>query len=134
MDKSTVIKSDHDGTTLELSDRDGDHYRVALNGPNFHGVCSVYAYEPASHLSAYFRDMATSWRGWQGKKEWASLEGEFALSATIDSTGHISLSVRLRSGSYPYDWTLSVVLLLEAGSLDQVARKVERFIEYDHAA
>jgi hypothetical protein len=134
MENSTVIKSAHDGTTLEFSDRDGGHYRVTLTGPNFHGDCSVYAYEPASHISAFFQDMATNWRGWQGKKEWASLEGELAFAATIDSTGHISLSVRLRSGPYPYDWTLSIVLLLEAGGLEQIARQVERFIEYDHAA
>ena len=134
MEDSTVIKSAHDGTTLEFSDRTGDHYRVSLTGPNFHGDCSVYAYEPAADLSAFFRDMATNWRGWQGKKEWSSLEGELKLAGIIDSTGHISLSVRLRSGPYPFDWTISAVLLLEAGSLEKIAGQVERFIEYDHAA
>lgn len=128
MENLTVIKSAHDGTTLTFSDRTGDHYRVTLTGPNFHGDCSVYAYEEISHLSAFFRDVATSWFGWQGKKEWSSLEGELALAATIDSTGHVSLSVRLRSGPYPFDWTLLAVLLLEAGSLEQIARQIDRFI------
>jgi hypothetical protein len=134
MEHSTVIKSAHDGTTLEFTDRDGDHYRVNLTGPNFHGDCSVYAYEPVAHLSGFFRDMATSWRGWQGKKEWSSLEGELKLAATIDSTGHISLLVRLRSGPNPFNWTISAVLLLEAGSLEQIAGQVERFIEHETAA
>ena len=98
MEHSTAIKSIQDGTTLEFSDRAGEYYRVSLHGPDFRGACRVYAFEPASHLSGFFRDLAADWRGWQGTKEWASLEGELRFSATCDSTGHISLSVRLRSG------------------------------------
>jgi hypothetical protein len=125
----TIIKSAHDGTTLEFSDVRGDYYRVSLTGPTFHGDCVVYGYEPASHLSGFFRDMATSWQGWQGKKEWSSLQDELELAATIDSTGHIRLSVCLRSGPTPLGWTLLAVLLLEAGSLEQIARQVEKFME-----
>jgi hypothetical protein len=106
METSVIIKSAHDGTTLEFSDLRGSYYRVSLMGPNFHGDCVVYGYEPASKLSGFFREMATSWQGWQGKKEWSSLQDELELAATIDSTGHISLSVRLRSGPFPLGWTL----------------------------
>jgi hypothetical protein len=127
MDYSATIKSAHDGTMLEFSDHTGSHYRVSLTGPNYHGDCTVYAYEPV-HLGAFFRDMAKHWQGWQGKKEWSSLEGELALSATIDSTGHVSLSVRIRSGPYPFDWTTSTVLLLEAGSLEHIAVCIEKFV------
>jgi hypothetical protein len=134
MEHSTLIKSAHDGTTLEFSDRAGGYYRVSLSGPEMHGACRVYADEPASHLSGFFRDLATNWRGWQGKKEWSSLEGELRFAATSDSTGHTSLSVRLRSGPYPFDWSLSAVLLIEAGKLEQVASDIEKFVGHEHAA
>jgi hypothetical protein len=134
MGHSTIIKSAHDGTTLEFSDRAGDYYRVSLSGHDVHGACRVYAYEPASHLSGFFRDLATNWQGWQGKKEWSSLEGELRFSATCDSTGHTSLSLRLRSGPYPFDWILSTVLMIEAGSLGQIASEIEKFVGHECAA
>jgi hypothetical protein len=131
MENLTVIKSTHDGTTLEFSERAGDYYRITLNGPDLRGACLVYAYEPASHLSEFFRDLATNWRGWQGKKEWSSLKGELRFTATSDSTGHTSLSVLLRSGPYPFDWSLSAVLLVDAGNLEQIASQVEKFLRQE---
>ncbi len=127
MEHSTIIKSANDGTTLEFSERVGNYYRVRLSGSGFHGTCQVYAYEPRTGPDKFFKDLATSWRGWQGQKEWSSLEGELRFSATCDSTGHTSLSVRLRSGPYPFDWSLSGVLLLEAGGLERIATDVEKF-------
>jgi hypothetical protein len=128
MEHVAVIKSAHDGATLEFSTHAVDYYSVCLSGPNFRGVALVYVYEPV-YLARYFRDLATHWKGWAGKKEWNSLEGELSLSATIDSTGHISLSVGLRSGSYPFDWNLSAMLLIEAGQLEQIALAMERFVQ-----
>ena len=133
MEHSTTIKSAHDGTALEFSDFAGSYYRVRLSGPNFNGVCQVYAYEPGTGPDKFFRDLAADWRGWQGKKEWSSLEGELRFSATSDSTGHTNLSVWLRSGPYPFDWSLSGVLLLEAGNLEQIASEMESFIKQEEA-
>src|ERR1035437_1138464 len=99
MHSSVVIKSSHDGTSLEFSEFSGDHYRATLRGPDFHGTGCVYADVP-SRLAAFFRDLATHWQGWSGKKDWRSLEGELSFTATSDSTGHTSLAVRLRSGPY----------------------------------
>ena len=127
MEQSAVIKSSQDGTTLELSARNGDYFDACLTGPNFRGAALVYTYEPV-YLERFFRDLATHhWKGWTGKKEWTSLEGELWLAAAIDSTGHVSLSVRLRSGSYPFDWSLSAVLLIEAGQLEEIASSIKRF-------
>jgi hypothetical protein len=127
MEHSAAIKSAHDGTTLELSNRAGDYYRVGLSGPHFHGACQVYCGEPRPQPDKFFRDLAADWRGWQGKREWSSLEGELKFSATCDSSGHTSLSVQLRSGPYPLNWSLSAVLLIEAGSLEGIASEIQRF-------
>jgi hypothetical protein len=133
MADSTIIKSANHGTALEFFDQEPDYFSVRLHGPDFHGAGRVYAYEPTG-LASFFRDLAAHWRGWTGKKEWASLEGELSLCATCDSTGHTSLTVRLRSGPYPFDWSLSVVLLIEAGQLEQIASHIEQFFRHDHAA
>lgn len=53
---------------------------------------------------------------------------ELRFSAACDSTGHTSLSVRLRSGPYPLDWSISAALLLEAGGLERIATEVEKFV------
>ena len=126
MAHSITIKSAHDGTTLEFSKDPEDYFRVSFNGPGCHGACLVYVGEPGTPPDKFFRDLASNWRGWQGKKEWSSLEGELRFSATCDSTGHVSLSARLRSGPYPFDWSLSGVLLLEAGSLERIALEIEK--------
>jgi hypothetical protein len=40
------------------------------------------------------------------------------------------LSVRLHSGPCPFDWSLSAVLLIEAGQLEHIAAEVENFITH----
>ena len=127
MSGTATIKSAHDGTSLELSERCGGYYRVTISGPNFHGAATAYEYNPGD-LKAFFDDLAANWRGWLGKKEWRSLEGELSLSATSDSTGHVTLSARIRSGPYPFDWGLSAVLLVEAGQLDGIAASIAAFL------
>lgn len=97
-------------------------------GPNFRGTTTVYEYEPV-HLKAFFAGLAADWRGWSGKREWSSLEGELALDATIDSTGHVNMSVQIRSGPYPFDWRLSAMILIEAGQLDSLAASVGAFVD-----
>ena len=134
MENATIIQSAHDGTTLEFGERDRDYYRVKLTGPNFQGDCRVYSYEPTPGISAFFQEMAGSWRGWQGAKQWASLEGELKLDATTDTTGHICLLVELCSGPSPFRWRVSAVLLLEAGSMERIAQQIEDFMKNDQEA
>ena len=132
MTNASIIKSAHGGTTLEFSDYVDGYYKVKLCGSDYNGTALVYADE-AAHLGAFFRELATHWRGWEGKKEWGSLQGELGLAAAIDSTGHVSLSVRVHSGPYLYDWLLTATLLIEAGQLEQVAVLMEKFVSHDGA-
>jgi len=78
-------------------------------------------------LPKFFQSLADSWRGWEGEKHWASLEGELRLSASIDHTGHIKLRIHLKSGHYTYDWRLETALELEVGQLDALAQEMSRF-------
>jgi hypothetical protein len=79
----------------------------------------------APSLSAYFHDIATHWRGWKGEKKWGTLEGEFELSATADSTGHVRLAYSLRPPYTGFHWALNGALELEAGQLDRLAAEVQ---------
>ena len=133
MKDSITIKSAHGSNLMELFGCDGDYFKVTLSGPSVHGTAQVYSFEPRpTCLAGFFRDLAVHWRGWTGKKEWASLEGELALAATCDSTGHTSLRICLKSGPYSSDWSLSVGLAIEAGQLEGIAEQVESFIGHHH--
>jgi hypothetical protein len=132
MEGSVIIKSAHDGQTLEFFEHSAGGYKVSLRGSDYHGTACVYDVDPA-HLAAFFHDLAANWRGWSGEKEWGSLDSELALTAVTDSKGHTSLLVRLRSGPYPYDWRLTSTLLIEAGQLEQIAVKMQKFVRHECA-
>jgi len=130
-----VLTSAHNGMSLILSDWHGlgcdgglDYYSVAVIGSEVNIQTRVYSYL-SPDMSVYFQEIAQAWRGWEGKKCWSSLEGEFALMATADRTGHIFLGFQLRSPDQGsgYDWCFSGTLLLEAGSLDGIAKKAKAF-------
>ncbi len=105
---------------------------VALRGRDLAAEARVwwndYAEEPST-LARFFTDLAEGWRGWSGEKEWRALEHPFSLVATHDGLGHIALDVELASGFYPEDWWTKVRLLLDAGSLDEVADRVRKFVD-----
>ncbi len=78
-----------------------------------------------------FEAIAREWRGWQGPKQWESLEGELKLTATMDRTGHVSVQVELRRGGA---WELRAWIVLEAGQLDAIAAQLRRFGSAGRAA
>jgi hypothetical protein len=132
MGLSVTITSAHDGAVLEFYDYVGDSCKVSLRGSSFSGTATVHVLPDIPpldlpSLETFFRGLAKQWSGWQGKKQWRSIDGELAL-ATIDSTGHVGLLACLKSGPYPYDWSLTTTLLIEAGQLEQIAGQFQRFI------
>ena len=70
--------------------------------------------------------MARSWRGWEGEKDWVSLESGMRLVATSDGRGHVSLWVVLAEGM-PGQWSVHVELRLEAAQLDRLASAAASF-------
>jgi len=125
MDKSVTIKSVKDATRLTFSEPAGESFMASLESVHFSGrvVVSTYHSGPPSLM---FDDIARQWRGWDGKKEWAALEGQLRLTASSDLTGHIELLVIMRDYSDPAEWRLQATLLLEAGQLEELARAVKK--------
>jgi Family of unknown function (DUF6228) len=65
-------------------------------------------------LVSFFRGMADSWRGWQGARQYVSLERDLVLTATHD--GHVRLAVQLRLEATLSDgWSAAAVIRLDPG-------------------
>ncbi|TBW46842.1 hypothetical protein EZI54_23095 [Marinobacter halodurans] len=105
-----------------------EYYSLTLSGPQMRATVRVsnppYGESPVD----FFESIAASWQGWNGAKEWASLEGEYQMSAKTDSTGHITLSIRMWSGNWEPYWSSEVAVVIEAGQLENLARKIRGFI------
>jgi hypothetical protein len=76
-------------------------YWVTARAPGF--IAELEAENPDFGVppADLFEDIARNWQGWSGPKRWAAGEGEYSLSATSDSTGHITLVAELHAATYP---------------------------------
>jgi hypothetical protein len=84
-----------------------------------------------ARLSNYFDDLARSWRGWPGTKDWSDNWGLCQLSATHDGVGHVNLAVKAAQSSWkvPGWWEAEAILQIEPGSLPDTALRVRRFLD-----
>jgi Family of unknown function (DUF6228) len=124
---SVCIESAEHAAALELSPFSDAFFLANLRSQGASGTARVSTFmcRGVAELFVYFAD---NWKGWDGKKEWGSLEGELSIAAQSDSLGHVFLEVRLREGA-PAIWTLQVKLTLEAGTLTTLAGKMKEFEE-----
>jgi hypothetical protein len=68
-------------------------------------------------LIDYLDDLALHWQGWDGLKEYKSLEGELALSARNDGYGHVRLMVSMeRFDGTADDWSCSALVVTDPGA------------------
>lgn len=80
-------------------------------------------------LARFFKDLALSWRGWEGTNEWGGGSGETRLVATHNGIGQVEMSVTMRAHwkgqpPFPDEWAASGVVALEPGALDEIAHGV----------
>ena len=87
---------------------------------------NVYAFDPFdSNLVRFFEDLARNWKGFAGKKEWSSLEGEFSLSCTSDNLGHFALEATIRNNE---DTRYArKTFFIESGQLEKIALEARIF-------
>jgi Family of unknown function (DUF6228) len=124
-----VVRSTRDGGSLRLEWESSEWWRATLELPGLMATARVdsFAFDGERMLGLFFRRIADDWRGWDGERDWASIEGLFDLTATHDGRGHIALRVRLRSGLYDEDWNVGGVIWLDAGGLSDLAREAAAF-------
>jgi hypothetical protein len=101
-------------------------YFVTAEAPGFSASIDVDNAPYGSSPAVLFGDIAKDWAGWKGVKGWQALEGEYGLSATSDSTGHITLTATLNSGT-PSTWEGKVAVILEAGAVEVAAARAKDF-------
>ena len=67
-------------------------------------------------LVAYIEDLAQNWQGWNGQKEYQSLQRELKLSATHDGVGHVRLEVTLKGRGDIDPWRTTVIVVTDPGT------------------
>ena len=125
MDSSVTIVSADPGARLTLRPHNRAYFIAEITHHGLSATISVSSYLSRG-LGDYFNEIATNWAGWSGERTWSSLEGELALRATSDRTGHIYVSVALQRES-PAQWQLEARLTIEAGQLERIALAVLAF-------
>jgi len=136
MSDELTIKSSSSSGKLKFSEQQPanspvEYIRVNLEDRELAASTSrIYLYKP-DDLVAFLDELAREWKGWQGEKEWKSVEGDLALSGTADGLGVVALRVTLKSGPYEDDWCVQTVIHVDAGQLEDLAVKAKAFF---HAA
>lgn len=104
-----------------------DSYVVEICARGFHASFPVENAREGSTPYALFDDMAKNLDGWKGVKGWGALEGEYSLSASMDSTGHVTLSLEREANWEVPSWSCSFLLMIESGQLVAIAADAEAF-------
>lgn len=128
-----IVVTAENGRTLRLSNvrraGDGkvDTFDVTLSIPGA-GSITKTVYEFGTDLPRFFRSIAADWRGFDGVKTFASLEGELWIEARHDGIGTVYCLVSIRHPGPPI-WELSAELDFGAGAqLAAIADSVEHLL------
>ncbi|MEV4951834.1 DUF6228 family protein [Paenarthrobacter nitroguajacolicus] len=73
----------------------------------------VYNFDGWSALLSYFEELERHWRGWDGDKNFDSLEQDFRLTAKHD--GHVRITFEIEDFDPPNPWTAKGVITLDPG-------------------
>ena len=124
---SVIIKSSATSATLAFCEREGDYFNVVYESPAVKIQKRVWGYTDCQALAGLFHSLSQDWKGWNGVREWSSIEGDFGLSATSDKLGHIKLSMSFREVDASEEWGAKVCLFVDSGQTENIAKKVSVF-------
>lgn len=80
-------------------------------------------------LASFFRDMAKSWRGWQGVRQWSSLDHDLIFDCTHDAKGTVRVVATLIRYPHLDEWRVSLAFELAGGtSLELLASDLRAFL------
>lgn len=128
-----IVKCCKDGGELEFSEKEGlsksagkEYFRVTIKSKHLTSFTDVYAFDPFDfNLVKFFEDLARNWKGFDGEKEWSSLEGEFRLSCSSDNLGHFALEATIRNNE---DTRFArKTFFIESGQLEEIASQAKSF-------
>ncbi|MFZ9595110.1 MAG: DUF6228 family protein [Bdellovibrionia bacterium] len=108
---------------LKLGPRKGEYIDVGIERQSLLASTRVYLYDDNRSLLRLFEELAANWRGWEGSKDWSSLEGDVTISCTTDNLGHISFNVELTNNNTEPPWTIRTKLTVDAGILEKILKE-----------
>jgi hypothetical protein len=131
---SVISSSERERLDVEISENEPRYdarWKVRVKTPYLDAVHGFFSGVEPDALVAYFEELAQHWRGWDGVREFASVEHDFKLAAIHDGSGHVELWVTLGTETdYPQrDWLVRVALHFEAGGLNAAAEAVRPLAE-----
>jgi hypothetical protein len=125
---SEAVLDGENGRYLRLSSPrgradDSIEYEATLEIPD--GAVSITVFDYNTQFPVFLRDVADAWQGFDGVKDYSSLEGQLLLSCRHDGIGSVECRVTLRQ-PWPADWSMEAVLTFGAGAhLERIASDVE---------
>ncbi len=105
-----------------------ESFQLDLKGFEVTATAQVSAYTDARGLNRLFQELASFERPWQGQKTWASIEGDFSITANCTALGNVTFFVELcglQGG--PEAWKVEVGLVSEFGQLEKIAHDSDLF-------
>jgi hypothetical protein len=101
-------------------------YHVALSLPE--GKVETVVWDLGDGLARFLRELADGWAGFDGVKEFSSLEGQLSLSCRHDGRGTVECVVAVGQLEPP-TWDLKADVDFGAGAhLERIAHDAEKFV------
>jgi hypothetical protein len=125
-----TIHSNSSDRKVRFLDRRGDEFVVEIEGRGVTATQWVSAFTDSKRLAQWMEELAANELPWRGARSWATLEGEFQISATCTSGGAVTFSVTLSGlpGSSE-EWRVSAGVTCELGQLASLAQTARQFFE-----
>lgn len=125
-----AIHSNSSDREVRFLDRHGDEFIVEIEGRGVAATQWVSAFADSKGLARWMEELAANELPWKGVKSWATLEGEFQISATCTSGGSVTFTVTLSGlpGSAE-EWRVSAGISSEIGQLVNLAGAARQFFD-----
>jgi len=125
-----AIHSNSSDREVRFLCRRGDEFIVELSGRGIAATQWVSAFTDSDGLARWMEELAANELPWNGERSWATLEGEFEISATSTSGGAITFVVTISGlpGSNE-EWRVSAGIGSELGQLPALAQDARHSFE-----
>jgi hypothetical protein len=115
------------GRELIDPQRGVERVTIRLSAP---GLSAEGAADMAWFPDQLLAELARDWAGWDGVREWQSLEYELVLGCTHDRVrGHVRVVAALgaRLAGWEFTWQARVAVVIPGGDLERLAREAAAF-------
>ena len=124
-----VIHSTTSDRELRIEKRASDWYIVTLSGIAVSAKLDMWDAPYGARLIEFFDKLGSRVLPWSGDIDWCSFEGEFAISASCTSSGHVIFRVSLQgSPGGQEEWQISAGITAELGQLPSIASQAHALI------